>query len=85
MISTKTAELAKDFFASDTKNRLIRLSGYRGKKHIVLVFTQGLSSPYCRAHIAQLSQDYQEFIDRDAEVIVVDPETAKPLSDYWLS
>jgi len=35
--------------------------------------------------MAQLRQDYQQFIDRDAEVIAVGPENARLLSDYWRS
>jgi peroxiredoxin len=35
--------------------------------------------------MAQLRQDYQQFIDRDAEVIAVGPENTKQLSDYWRS
>ena len=34
--------------------------------------------------MAQLRQDYQQFIDRDAEVIAVGPENSKTLSGYWL-
>jgi peroxiredoxin len=35
--------------------------------------------------MAQLRRDYQQFIDRDAEVIAVGPEKAKSLADYWRS
>jgi peroxiredoxin len=35
--------------------------------------------------MAQLRRDYQQFVDRDAEVIAVGPESAKALTDYWLS
>jgi peroxiredoxin len=33
--------------------------------------------------MAQLRRDYQQFIDRDAEVIAIGPEKVKPLADYW--
>ena len=33
--------------------------------------------------MAQLCQDYQEFIKRDTQVIVVGPEEAKALGAYW--
>jgi peroxiredoxin len=33
--------------------------------------------------MAQLRQDYEQFIKRDAEVIVVGPENAKAFADYW--
>lgn len=33
--------------------------------------------------MAQLRQDYDKFIDRQAEVIAVGPEDAKTFTDYW--
>ena len=33
--------------------------------------------------MAQLRQDYQEFVARDIEVVVVGPEDARAFSDYW--
>lgn len=33
--------------------------------------------------MAQLRQDYQEFVKRDTQVIVVGPEDAKAFSAYW--
>lgn len=35
--------------------------------------------------MAQLRQDYQKFIDRQAEVIAVGPEDAGAFSEFWLS
>jgi peroxiredoxin len=43
MIETKTAVLAPDFAATDSEGRSIRLSDYRGKKHVVLVLNRGFS------------------------------------------
>lgn len=33
--------------------------------------------------MAQLRQDYEEFQRRDAEVVIVGPESAKAFADYW--
>jgi peroxiredoxin len=33
--------------------------------------------------MAQLRQDYSEFLARDIEVVVVGPEDAPAFSDYW--
>jgi peroxiredoxin Q/BCP len=33
--------------------------------------------------MAQLRQEYQEFVGRDAEVIVVGPDSASAFKDYW--
>jgi peroxiredoxin len=85
MIATKTAVLTKDFSTIDTQCRLIQFSSYRWKKPIVLVFNRGLGGPYCRRHTVQLRQGYQEFIDRNTEVIAVGPEAVKLLLGYWHS
>ena len=33
--------------------------------------------------MAQLRRDYQQFVDRDVEVVVVGPEDAQAFSKYW--
>jgi peroxiredoxin Q/BCP len=33
--------------------------------------------------MAQLRQDYQKFVDRDAEIVVVGPDSAGAFKDYW--
>jgi peroxiredoxin len=33
--------------------------------------------------MARLRQDYKEFIKRDAEIIVVAPDDARALKDFW--
>jgi len=33
--------------------------------------------------MAQLRQDYQKFVERDAEVVVIGPDSEKAFKDYW--
>jgi peroxiredoxin len=33
--------------------------------------------------MAQLRQDYQKFVERQTQIIVVGPEDAKAFKDYW--
>jgi peroxiredoxin len=33
--------------------------------------------------MAQLRQDYQKFVDREAEVVVVGPDGAQAFQNYW--
>jgi peroxiredoxin len=33
--------------------------------------------------MAQLREDYQKFLDRDAEIITIGPEDAKAFTDWW--
>ena len=41
MISTKEATMAADFTATDASGRSVRLSDFKGIKHVVLVFNRG--------------------------------------------
>jgi peroxiredoxin len=33
--------------------------------------------------MAQLRQDYEQFVARDIEIVVVGPESARAFADYW--
>jgi peroxiredoxin len=33
--------------------------------------------------MAQLRQDYRKFVERDAEVVVVGPDSGQAFKDYW--
>jgi peroxiredoxin len=33
--------------------------------------------------MAQLRQDYQKFVERDAEIVVVGPDAERAFIDYW--
>ena len=41
MVDTKQATVASDFTATDSEGRTIRLSNYKGRRHVVLVFNRG--------------------------------------------
>jgi peroxiredoxin len=41
MIDEKEIQPASDFSATDSEGRLIKLSDYKGKKNVVLVFNRG--------------------------------------------
>ena len=43
MIDRKKASMAPDFSASDTEDRKIQLSDYKGKKNVMLVFNRGFT------------------------------------------
>lgn len=60
----------------DTEGNEIRLSDYRGKKNVVLVFTRGFSGilcPLCATQTSRLISNYPEIQQRGSEVLLVYP------------
>ena len=54
----------------------VQLRDFLGKKNLLLVMTRGYSNGiciYCSTQTSRLMSNYQQFADRDAEVIVVYP------------
>jgi peroxiredoxin len=43
MIDIKQAASAPDFASSDSEGKIVRLSDYKNRKHVVLVFNRGFS------------------------------------------
>ena len=43
MIDKRQANAAPDFSVSDSESRTVRLSDYRGKKNVLLVFNRGFT------------------------------------------
>jgi len=74
---------APDFAMQDVRGQTVRLSDYRGIKHVVLVFNRGMTCPFCRRHMVQLHREYPKFIQRDAEIVVVAPDSRAALESYW--
>jgi len=63
-------EKAPDFTATDALGKQIALSQFIGDKHVVLVFRRYAGCPLCQLSMAELKNKYQEFKQRDAEIIV---------------
>ena len=81
-------ELPKDiseltFVAKDGGS--ISLKDYFGKKHVVLVFTEGFNGmicPFCKTQTSRLIANYEEFTKRESEVIVVYPGPEEHLDEF---
>lgn len=69
----------------DSEGRQVKVNDLRGKKHVVLVMTRGYHQarcPYCTALTSRLISNYQKFVDRGAEVLVVYPGPLDHLPDF---
>ena len=74
---------APDFTLNDFNGKSVSLSDYKNKKNVMVVFNRGFFWPFCRAHMAQLRQDYEKFVRLDTEILVAGPENANAFRDYW--
>lgn len=75
----------RDLTFVDTNGQNIALKDYLGKKHVVLVFTQGFSGmlcPFCKTQTSRLVANYGEFQELDAEVLVVYPGSQTHLDEF---
>jgi peroxiredoxin len=65
-----------DFKLTDvTNNRTVKLSDYRGKQPVLLAFTRIFTEkqycPFCYPHIKSLNENYEEFVNRGIEVLMI--------------
>jgi peroxiredoxin len=66
----------------DTEGNTVRLDQYRNKKNVLLVFTRGFSGqlcPFCTTQTSRLIANYDQFSQRDAEVLLVYPGAKEQL------
>ena len=63
----------------------IKLSDYNGKKHVILVFTEGFNGmlcPFCQTQTSRLVANYEKFEQRDCEIIVVYPGPTEHVDEF---
>jgi peroxiredoxin Q/BCP len=76
-------DIAPDFELTDTNGQKVRLSDFRGKKNVVLVLNRSLVCPFCRRHMVQMGRDYADFVSRNAEVIILGPNSSENFKRTW--
>lgn len=67
---------APDFSAKTVDGEPIRLSGFKGKKNVVLVFYQGSFCSVCGEQLTNLQSRLSDFKKRDAEIIAISADDA---------
>ena len=70
----------------DANGSRVALESYIGKKHVVLVFTEGFAGgmlcPFCKTQTSRLVANYENFQQLDAEVLVVYPGARDHLDEF---
>lgn len=62
---------APNFTATTADGKTIKLSNYKGKKNLVLVFYQGSFCSVCGAQLTNLQNHLSNFKEQDAEIIAI--------------
>ena len=69
----------------DTDKETIALADFRGKKNVVLVFTEGFNEmlcPFCKTQTSRLVANYSKFQDLDTQILVVYPGGLDHLDEF---
>ena len=74
--SLELGSTTPDFALPDiTNGQLVKLSSFRGKQPVILVFTRIFTEkqycPLCFPHIKAVNENYQQFTDQGAEVLMI--------------
>lgn len=62
---------APDFTATTAEGKAIKLSNFKGKKNVVLVFYQGSFCSVCGAQLTNIQNHLSDFKAQDAEIIAI--------------
>lgn len=74
---------APDFALHDLHGNKLKLSSYRGRHNVVLVLNRGLICPYCRRNLGRLAARYEEFKQRNTEIIAIGIDSAPAFERFW--
>ena len=69
--SQEVGDNAPDFSLVDVSGNDVRLSDFKGKKNVVLVFYKWHSCPRCREQLSELQEQISEIIKLNSELIAI--------------
>src|SRR5262249_15880120 len=55
----------------------VALEDYRGRNNVIIWFTKGMACVFCRQQMTQLARAYEQFKQRNAEVLEISPSTTE--------
>ena len=81
MAKLSVGQPAPDFEVQSNKGK-IKLSDYEGKKIVVLCFYCGDDTPGCNIQLSRMRDDYQKFVEKDTEIMGVNPASVGKHEQY---
>ncbi len=73
---------APEFSLPATGGNTVRLSDFRGRKHLIMVFYPGNDTPGCNRQLSALRDDMEHFAKAGAGIIAVNPATVAAHERY---
>jgi len=80
-MAAKVGVAAPDFEATTLDGTTVRLSGFRGQCHVVMM-TGAVSSPMCAFEVPGLNHLQQEFVSRDVSFFLLYTRESHPAENY---
>lgn len=81
-MSVQIGDQAPDFELKDQTNQPVRLSDYRGKKHVVVVFYPLSFTGVCEGEMCQIRDSIETFRNDDVETLAISVD-APPTHARW--
>jgi peroxiredoxin (alkyl hydroperoxide reductase subunit C) len=90
-------DIAPDFTLNDQNKQEVKLSDFRGKKNVLLVFYPFAFSGVCHGELCEVRDNIGDFVNDDAELLTISCDatfsqkawaekegyTFRMLSDFW--
>lgn len=70
----KIGQPAPDFVLEDQDGNKVKLSDYRGKRHMLLIFVRGDWCPTCHIMLRSYQKDKQKFQEKNIMVVAIGPD-----------
>jgi peroxiredoxin len=80
-MAAKVGVMAPDFAAPALDGTMVRLSDFRGKRHVVIM-TGAVTSPMCAFEVPAFNQLQREFRDRDVSFFLLYTRESHPAENY---
>jgi thioredoxin-dependent peroxiredoxin len=78
---TGAGDFAPDFRLRDSQGEDVRLSNYKGRVNVLLVFYRGEADPYSMRWLSRLSDDYLFFRGLEADILAISPDDVETVRD----
>jgi len=80
--SPAVGDPAPDFTADSTAGSPVTLSSFRGKKRVLIAFFPLAFTSTCTAELCDMSDDFDQFLDRDVVILPVSVDSVPTLREF---